>query len=416
MSLEQFLEGQAAEGSFEGDGNFTLDLSKAADKLAAFALPSHSHYLLKLVQVAHHLGAESLEVCIEPFRTVLRFHATKGGAITDSEAVYHAFCDPLEIKDMVMKDLVSGLLGTITEQNLETLWSYSHGHSGRRVFINRQRRFSIEDFVLSRPRDPDLPPYSYTLSVLHPRSWKFWLGARRRAEAQRVVEENCRHSGVRISIDRRETEINTTSELNAHLKRSQRDQYSGYLLIKPLAALNVLYQLAPENSQRLSVLRPSLSAYVVRGEIYNVWAQGTRIYNTLEPDGESSAAWVLQFHTPDGSISMRHVPKRVECRAVLLVNRDNRGSESPLRLKVVRSGVQVLDKVMDKDDTRFRALKGCVLLFCGHELETDLTGLQVVENDAFTAKVLEHARLLPEALDYAKQAEKLLTRPGGKRK
>lgn len=416
MSLEQFLEGQAAEGSFEGDGTFTLDLSKAADKLAAFALPSHSHYLLKLVQVAHHLGAESLEVCIEPFRTVLRFHAPQGGAITDSEAVYQAFCDPLEIREPVMKDLVSGLLGTITEQNLETLWSSSHGQSGRRVFINRQRRFSIEDFVLSRPRDPDLPPYSYTLSVLHPRSWKFWLGARRRAEAQRVVEENCRHSGVRISIDRREAEVNTTSELNEHLKQSRRDEFRGYLVIERLAALNVLYELAPENGQRLSVLRPSLSAYVVRGEFYNVWAQGTRVYNSLEPDGESSAAWILQFQSPEGSISMRHVPKRVECRSVLLINRHNRGQDAPLRVKVVRSGIQVLDKVMDKDDKRFIGLKGCVLLFCGHELETDLTGLQVVENDAFVEKVLEHARLLPEALDFAKQAEKLLTRPGGKRK
>ena len=50
MALEDYLINQASEGTLDSEGGFTLDLSRAADKLAKFALPSHSHYLLKIIQ------------------------------------------------------------------------------------------------------------------------------------------------------------------------------------------------------------------------------------------------------------------------------------------------------------------------------------------------------------------------------
>lgn len=411
MGVEEFLQQQSADGALESKGSFTLDLSKAADKLAEFALPSHSHYLLKIVQVAHHLRASKVEIKVERFRTVVRFKAPEGGGITDSEAIYRAFADPLVVRDPIMVDLISGLIGTITEQNLETLWSYSEGHAGRRVFINRERRFSIKDFTLSQPKDPDEHPYSFTLSVLHPRTWKFWQGARRRAAAVKVLEENCRYSGVKIRVDNREIDITPSHALNEHLSKREMIKSDGgyYWHQSAVANSNILYQMAAPREECFSILRPSLSGYVVRGDEYNVWASGTRVNNTLKPDGLSSAAWVLQFLEEGENVSVRSVPKRVRCQAVLGLNIANQGSHHPLRLKIIRSGVTVLEQEISEPADQLLPFLGCTLIIADSELESDLTGFQVIQNDAFIEKILSYRHLVPKAKAYFGAASELLT-------
>lgn len=406
MAVEDFLTQQASDGTLDSEGAFTLDLSKAADKLAAFALPSHSHYLLKIVQVAHRLLADEIRVTIERFRTVVRFRAPLAGSITDSEAIYNAFVDPLEIQDPLMFDLVSGLMGTITEENLETLWSFSTGHRGRRVFINSQRRFSIKDFQLSRPLDEEQHPNAYTLSVLHPKSWKFWLGAKRRAAAAKVLEDNCQLSGVKIFVDGRQFEIKSAKILNGHLpiKGFWGD---GHFEVRT-AASNMLFLLANEDEQRFSLLRPSLSAYVVRADYMNLWVSGTRVYNSLKPDGESGVSWMLQFRQDNENISMRMAPKRVPCKAALGVGYEE-GKDSPLRIKIVRNGITVLERTLDEYGKRFKQFNGCCLIFCDDELETDLTGLQVIQDEAFLERVESFKYLLPKVREFYEKGSKMLT-------
>jgi hypothetical protein len=399
MGVEEYLKEQASDGSLEAEGRqFTLDLARAADKLAAFALPSRSHYLLKIVQVAHHLRAEVVKVKIERFRTVVRFRAPEGGGITDSEAIYRAFADPLAIQDPVMVDFIAGLIGTITDDNLETLWSYSEGHLGRRVFINRKRRFSIEDFTLSQPLDADDHPYAFTLSILHPKTWKFWLGARRRASAARVLEENCCYSGVKIKIDSRELCLNTSSELNNHLAESNWSN-DGYFQTK-FPADNILYDMASPGEMRCCILRPSLSAYVVRSDFMNLWVSAIRVNNTLKPDGDSSAAWMLQFLEEGKNVSMRFAPKRVPIRACLVLNISGKGSDEPLRIIVVRAGITVLEQTMSEAADDLEKFSGCILLFHDEELETDLTGFQIIQNEAFLEKIRSFLPLLIKARQY----------------
>ncbi|MFA5506207.1 MAG: hypothetical protein WC314_12700 [Vulcanimicrobiota bacterium] len=408
MELERFLEEQASEGNLESAGlQFSLDLSKAADKLAAFALPSTSHYLLKFVQVAHHLRADVINVKIERYRTVVRFRAPRGGSLTDSESIHRAFADPLAIKDPIMADLVSGLIGTVSGENLETLWSYSQGHKGRRVYIDRKRQFSIKDFVLSRPLDEGDYPFAYTLSVLHPRTWKFWQGARRRAAAAKVLEEHCRYSGVRIVVDAKELESHPSSELNIHLRTTQWTENVGYVHTCH-AADNIVYQLAANHEVPCSILRPSLSAYVVRAHHVNLWVSSIRANNSLKPDGNSSAAWMLQFLNGEQNVSMRYVPKRVLLRTCLCLNLQGEAAEHPLRIKIVRAGVTVLEQAMDEHAEEFKAFQGCVLLFAEEELETDLTGFQVIQNQAFFAKIRSYQPLLEKARRYYENGQKLI--------
>lgn len=407
-AVEDFLKDQASDGRLDSEGQFTLDFSKAADKLSAFALPSQVHYLLKIVQVAHHLRAQKVKITIERFRTVVRFRAPSGADITDSEKIFRAFADPLTIKDPIMVDLVSALIGTITEDNLETLWSYSVGHSGRRVYINSQRQFSIKDFTLSQALEPDDDPCSFTLSVLHPKTWKFWLGAKRRASAAKVLESNCRYSGAKIIIDGLEQEINPSSVLNLHLRERQMYQ-NNYWLYSNVPMDNILYLMASPEDSRFCLTRPSLSAYVVRSEHMNLWASGTRVNNTLKPDGESSAAWMLQFVQEGENVSMRFAPKRVPCRAVLGLNLNNKGKDEVFRVKIVRSGVTVLEKSMEDFEERFEVFRGCILIFADEELETDLTGFQVIENEQFFEKVLSYQVLIPQAREYYERGCEMLT-------
>jgi hypothetical protein len=407
--MDRYLQEQASSGTFESEGGFTLDLAKAADKLAAFALPSEFHYLLKMVQVAHRLEAEKIEVKIERFRTVVRFRTPTGGTITDTEAIYGAFADPLKVKDPVMVDLVSGLLGTLTDENIETLWSYSQGHSGRRVFIDKKRTFSIQDFTLTKPLAPDAHPCAFTLSVLHQKTWMFWKGGKRRAGALKVLEDHCKFSAAVVTVDNRALGVSESSVVREHLVRRVYQQGSGFWRVISLPAINILYEMARPDKPKLAIKRPSLSAYVVRNKNLNLWASGTRVNNTLRPDGHSSASWMLQFVSQGESLSMRCVPKRITCEAVLAVNESVEGEETPLRIKIIRSGVTVLEQSMEAFAEELKPLQDCVLIFADDCLETDLTGFQVIQDAEFVARLLSHGNLLSEARRYIERGRELLT-------
>lgn len=408
MSLDSFLQEQKSEGKVDSEGQFTLDLSRAADKLAAFALPSEAHYLLKMVQVAHHLRADEIRVTVERFRTVVRFRAPSGGSITDSESIFRAFSDPLNIQDKILKDLIPALLGTISEHNLETLWSYSQGHTGRRVTIDRKRQFSIQDFTLSRPLEAEEYPYAFTLSVLHPRTWKFWQTARRRANAVKVLESSCRFSGVNVWLDGRMLELAPSSQLNDHLiKRTYLGEGSYANRHEP--ASNILFALSDPEELRFGLARPSFSAYVVREDNLTLWATGTRPNNSLVPDGLSSAAWALQFLQEEQTVSIRFAPKRTRCRAVVTLNLENPGAHLPLLFKVVRNGILVLEDSVSEEDTAFQDFRGCVLVFADDSLETDLTGLQPIRGSRLDERILEHKELVTSAKNYFERARRLLT-------
>ena len=64
MNFERFIRERFEAGTHDSEGQFTVDLRKASDKVAAFALPSDSHYLLKVVQVAHRLRTDEIRVDI----------------------------------------------------------------------------------------------------------------------------------------------------------------------------------------------------------------------------------------------------------------------------------------------------------------------------------------------------------------
>lgn len=393
MSIDNYLSEQAKDGQHDSAGVFTLDLSKAASRLEDFALPSSHHYLLKVVQIASQLGAQEMRFKLEKFRTSVHFRAPVGGSVTNSEHIYRAFADPLNVQDELMSDLISALLGSLTKDVLEILWSYSEGHRGRRVKI-KERHFEAKDFVLSKPLAEEDFPCAFTLSVLHPKTWLFWKASTRQLEASQLIEATTKLSRLTIFIDGRQMETAAGGFITEHRSSGDQGLYS-----RQGSAYHCLHYATTidcANSFRLCC--PSHSNYLVRNGTTNVWGAGTRPNNTLRPDGRSSPTWFIRFNVKDEYVNLRQVEKRVLCRAVVGYD-DNAPQGRGLRLVIVRNSVIVLDETPKVFADKLSAWNGAILILADNTLETDLTGFQVATDESFL-RLIEAAEPL---LEKAKQ-------------
>lgn len=389
MNFEEFLQEQATEGQYDSEGAFTLNFEEAAERLAAFRLPSPQHYLLKVVQIASRLGATSMRVRLERFRTSVHFRAHQAGAVTDFESITRAFLAPLEVEDPVLADLAAALWGAQSETTQEVLWSFSQGYRGRRVFI-KDRVFRTEEFQIEVPIPEGEPPCAFHLSVVHRKSWQFWTHSGRNADALLLMSQSCLFSRVRIIVDGRTLEKAEGSYPTAHRTTS-----TGYgVWSRPCQ--NILYELVEERGFETG--RPGLAQYVVRERHYNVWASGTRLGNTLSPDGISSPAWMLQFHSQGRNLSMREVPKFPRCRLVLAYDEKDAKEKVPLRLTIVRQSVLMERQTSPEWGQGIEKWNGCHLILDDDTLATDLTGFQVIEDE----NLLRLLKSLESRLDWVK--------------
>ncbi len=390
MNFEKFLKEQATEGRFDSEGAFTLNFEEAAERLAAFRLPSPQHYLLKVVQVASRLGATSMRVRLERFRTSIHFRASKAGAVTDFESITRAFLAPLEVEDPILADLASALWGAQSETTQEVLWSFSQGYRGRRVFI-KDRVFRTEEFQIEVPIPDGEPPCAFHLSVIHRKSWQFWTHSRRNADALVLMSQSCLFSRVTLFVDGRVLERADGSYPTNHRRKSY---YGGAPHADPYQ--NILYELVEDEGYQTG--RPGLAQYVVREKHYNLWASGTRLGNTMKPDGISSPSWMLQFHSQGRNLSMREVSKFPRCRLVLAYDEKEAKEKIPLRLTIVRQSVLMERQTSPEWGKGIEKWHGCHLLLDDDTLATDLTGFQVIEDE----NLLRLLKSLESRLDWLK--------------
>ena len=74
----------AGDGQLDSQGQFTLALAQAREKLAKFLLKSPQDYLLKLIQAGVAAGAQRLELKTGANRVLFRMHGN-----SDSRALRH---------------------------------------------------------------------------------------------------------------------------------------------------------------------------------------------------------------------------------------------------------------------------------------------------------------------------------------
>lgn len=408
MNFERFIQERFLGGTHDSEGQFTVDLRKASDKVAAFALPSDSHYLLKVVQVAHRLRTDEIRVDIGRFRTTLEFRPT-GRQEFELERLYAALADPLGTEDPLLIDLVAALYGTLKTGLQEVTWEHQLGVQGQRLVVDRDRRVHCERYECELSDEPDRARFLF--AVTHANPWMFWKGARHRAESAAVFLQFCRHSAAKIVLDGTDLVIASASEINSHVQRLSYEPgelTSSINFTEP--ASNILFELAGEDEAAFGISRPSLSAYLVRREVMNVWAQGMRVNNNLKPDGQSSAAWMLQFRRQGENISMRWARKRDRYSVVLGLNFKNAGSKEPPRFTIVRSGVTLVERAI-KDPDLEEAFRGCHLLIADETMTTDLSGFQYVEDESFHRRLLSYAPLVAVARDYYEIGREMMNIP-----
>lgn len=404
--LGSFLADHASQGHHQGEGFFRLNLSKSAHKLAAGALPSRYHYLLKMVQVANLLGAEKIEIKVARASTTFLFQASAPDYLQAPDPLAHALAQPLETRNPCLAALTSALLGTLNPENHHTAWSICGPLNAFELTLDSAHKVE----VVSRD-NVRVEKARFELRVYHRGSWKFWLGAAGRAESVSLLQHHARFSPARIVIDGSELETPQASVLNDHIVALESfRQISTSRKRARVPAELVYFELAETGLPAVSLLRPSLSAYVIRKNNLNLWASGTRPGNTLLPDGESSAAWVLQFRRNSQNLSMRLVRKRDRFRVVLSYNIDEAAQHRPLKILIVRDGVLLAEKDLLDTGSELEALQGCTLLLADNDLMTDLSGLQLVDTKQLERQISKFRYLKPIMDDYLDRAKTLLNR------
>lgn len=393
--FQEYLESQKAEGNYESEGAFTVDFAEAAERLTTFRLPSESHYLLKMVQLASRLGAESVSVKLESFRTSVHFRAPVATGVNNIEAITRAFLAPLAVQDPVLADLVAALWGSLGDSTLEVAWSISEGYQGRRIFI-KDFKFRAEDFVIERPLTEGDQRCAFTLSVIRRKTWRFWLNSRRNAGAYTLLLQECALSRVKVSVDSRPLEKCPSGFFAKH--RQQASAIGMPTVGEPYHT--VLYELI-EGNTGFDITRPSLSRYLVRDRYYNVWASGTRVRNELRPDGISSPSWMLQFRAEGKDLGMRSVTKQLRCRLLIAYDENQATEKVPLRLTIVRQSVLMQRAAVQEPVYDPEPWWGCHLILDDDTLGTDLTGFQAIEDERL-------ARLLASLAPRVEQAKAFL--------
>lgn len=381
--FQEYLDSQRAEGNYESEGAFTVDFAEAAERLSTFRLPSENHYLLKTIQLASRLGAETVGVKLESFRTSVHFRAPVATGVNNLETITRGFLAPLEVNEPSLSDLVAALWGSLGVTTLEVAWSVSEGYQGRRIFI-KDFKFRAEDFQIERPLAEGELRCAFTLSVLRRKTWRFWLASRRNAGAYKLLQTECALSRVKVKVDSRPLERAPGSYFAKH--RQETPALGMPTIGEPYHT--ALYELI-EGNAGFEIGRPSLSRYLVRDRHYNVWASGTRVRNVLRPDGISSPAWMLQFRFEGKELAMRSVTKQIRCQLLLAYDEEQAKAEVPLRLTIVRQSV-LMQRAAPQDPVYDpKPWFGCHLILDDDTLGTDLTGFQIIEDERL-ARLLEN--------------------------
>ena len=399
MSLDRFLDEKAESGNVDSQGSFTVDLSRAARKLSKFALPSEHHYLLRMVQLANLLRAEDIRIKIRRDATEIGFLSENGVELCDINKVCHTLLAPLETENQTLGTLASTLLGSLTEQNHETRWSFHSPKSRGEIRIQADR--TVTSLVEAKEQE-QVNFHSFRLSVHHKTNWKFWKDAGRRAAAASLVQQFCPFSSCRIFIDGRELPAQPVWHLNEHIHPLSlyRVGVTTSTKVNRAAASNILFQLADPEQDSFTLLRPSMNAYVVRRDHYNLWVSGTRASNSLTPDGESSASWMLQYRSGRENISMRKVRKRGKFRAALALHTSEETRSFNPRVIIVRHGVVVFDQQLLSSEAHIEAFSGCCFVLADGELETDLSGLRLGHSQALWETLKKYEHLVEEAKEF----------------
>ncbi len=113
LDLGAFLNEQTAEGDLDSHGQFTVSHSQAARKLAKFALPRSTAWASKLVQAANRWNCSAIQIRQSNAETLFHFTFPKLGDLPTEDAIVSALLsgkvggtEPLDALSLALRSLV----------------------------------------------------------------------------------------------------------------------------------------------------------------------------------------------------------------------------------------------------------------------------------------------------------------------
>ena len=378
MSLEAFLQKKRSQGGLDSKGRFTLDLGRASELLSALSQTDDYHCFLKLVQLAHRLGADTCSFRVGVGQMSCSFEAPPREEFEDWGAVLEGVTSYYESPPSpALRDLRAALLGG-TRLGPLVSWKRQSNRSVNILEIESSGR--VHTRTDSR-REEDRETVLWTYSVKLSSPWRFWELGSRLEKLKNLLGGKCLFSAVLLTVNGDEIPRADLFILNSHLREFHSTQFN--------AAIGAMQNLKSKVAPSCIVLHPCRKGFGIIGpdpklysrhrEVY-LWTQGLQQNNTYRPDTSEAPAWMFLL---EGEVRPPQQP--LICDAVVALNIHGPGNQDRLRIKVVRGGVLILEAQILDDN--FEAFRGCSVLLDDDELATDLSGLKLVESEELLNKL-----------------------------
>lgn len=375
LETEDLIAAFRQEGTYETCGRFSIDLNAAAPKLRSYQLQDPFQYVLKLVQAGIAAGAKDLALCSSPRRVEFLIQEVTFPFESLRNLLAYLLSEPggeLERSLRHLATAVNSAVGIRAEeiclacwdgqQGIEVLWRPKN--SLVRPILRPQQRGKYTRFFLKRMAGDFQKEIWSQLAV---RDLEAMLRGQRKGmdSEQSWVYDRCHYAPAQITLNGR--------------------RLPGYSLGAPKWGSNLLSQL------------PMALA----------WMAGSR---QLLPDYH-----LTQNYLPRSGPGGLAAPRRVHAAHI----RGSRRGATYERILTLAADVSgpfqvacVQDGVLIQQLTLAWTGPGATVLTCADELDKDLTGMKIVENEAnltifqtyaeellkMGRKVLESRKRYPELL------------------
>ena len=369
MNVDEFINQRTAGGKMESEGSFTVDSLAALRKTLSSALPEPHYYLFQILQGLVQAGAAEIKVAIGRRENRISFQDPEK-RFTDLKALAATFHDGLSVASTnPLEQVMSGMTCALGD------------HIDLAEFFYEQEAVKlttegVEHLTSTRPATPHIVLRRHMEKGLS-FSWSRIWGARKE---EFRIRKRFEHSPVPISIAGLPTEPRNSW---------RRGVEEGHFALLELAVLG------SENH---------------RGE------------PLLEATDVESSSWLLRsgssHHEPEGSdlviapnLFVAALDGNEPVMAEELEHRWNlrkwticftTHSDGPAEVVFVRNGCHLQTHSVEL------GIPGLKIVAPADDLTVDASGYQVVENDAFQARMNEARELVQKGVDMLK-AEDLTT-------
>ena len=376
--LEKFLSSQRSEGQVESEGEFTIALEKARQKLQQYQLADSSFYLLKVFQAAVHAGAETIYIRLTRKDVYLWFEVPERPYPLDQTMA--SLGNVLGMKPSGLRHLALGLNASLVMSPEQVWWCEWHpeGKGALKIVAG-----------VMEPAEPPKPPkwgfpsegHSGYLLTVNKKAPSL-LGPSANATEHTAVSQRCGFAPAAVILD------NVRLEMRWKTKQTP---YAGGSVSQPFY-VGERFVLDPAGG--IGGQQVSVSGYKKEDD---VWLRR----------GRQPKSFCLQFVDPNGREAAPQKSSGLRCSGAYALPLALSGSNTATFIK---DGV-LMESVVIEPEPGGLTQVGAVALLDAHELQVDISEFKMIRDERFEQLLAEtraHWKTLSRAclthLPYLKNA------------